>query len=304
MSTKATKHLSERAQRLIDGNRGKEAGDPTLERSVSINCVGDWSFGNFHRILSWLSTDFCERAGPHSRFAIWSIRGGGIEAIPAVARGEVDMAIATPTGLVGGARTGKGIWEKYGYEKMTNLRALAVVPQTDRMILAVDPKYGCKTFEDIRERKPALRLARSADDGTNLVGYLAARFLEAHGIGEDVLKSWGGEVVLGTRPDHDLIPALKGEVDAVVQEAIMVPYWEELIESETLIPIPAEADALKRLEPFGFSPSSIKAGFWKNLDHDLPALEFADFVVIVSDDMPDDVAHLLTWCLCETRINV
>jgi TRAP-type uncharacterized transport system substrate-binding protein len=190
---------------------------------------------------------------------------------------------------------------------MPGLHALAVMPQTDRMILAVDSKYGVKTFEDIRRKAPALRIARSADDGTNLVGYSAARLMEAHGISEEKLRSWGGEYVLGTRPDHDLIPALKGEVDGVVQEAIMLPHWSELIESGKLIPIPAEREAMDIMETrmeTGLSPTVIKAEFWKTLDEDLPALDFSDFVVVVREDLPEDVAHLLTWCLVETRINL
>lgn len=307
MSTSESPKLSDNAKVLLSSWRTKEPGDPSISRSITLNCIGDWGFGNFHRILSWLSTDFCDRAGPQSRLAIWSIRGGGLEAIPAVANGEADICIATPVGIVGTAFTGKGIWSRHGYPAMPGLRALAVVPQTDRMILAVDAKHGVKTFEDIRQKEPALRIARSADDGTNLVGYSAAQFMEAHGISEEKLRSWGGECVLGTRPDHDLIPALKGEVDGVVQEAIMLPHWAELIESGRFIPIPAEREAMEKMETMteaGLSPTVIKAGFWKTLDEDLPALDFSDFVVVVREDLPEDVAHLLTWCLVETRINL
>ena len=42
-------------------------------------------------------------------------------------------------------------------------------------------------------------------------------------------------------------------------------------------------------------------GFCLDKPDALPALDFADFVIVVRDDMPDDVAHLLTWCLIETR---
>ena len=79
----------------------------------------------------------------------------------------------------------------------------------------------------------------------------------------------------------------------------------EAIDGRThLVPIPADANAIASLaDQHGFRPASIRAGFW-NSDHckkEIPALDFSDFLVIVRDDMPDDVAYLLTWCMVERR---
>lgn len=87
----------------------------------------------------------------------------------------------------------------------------------------------------------------------------------------------------------------------------MTPWWRQLMEEQQLVPIPAEADAMESLvgQP-GFRPASIRAGFWdaeSNAER-IPALDFSDFLVVVRDDMPDDVAHLLTWCLVETKNNI
>jgi TRAP-type uncharacterized transport system substrate-binding protein len=46
---------------------------------------------------------------------------------------------------------------------------------------------------------------------------------------------------------------------------------------------------------------SIPAGFLPGCGEALPALDFSDFVVLVRSDMAVDVAHLITWCLVETR---
>ena len=44
---------------------------------------------------------------------------------------------------------------------------------------------------------------------------------------------------------------------------------------------------------------SLSQGGFEANGHD--RLDFSDFLILVRDDMPDDVAHLLTWCLVEQR---
>ncbi|KAK7177864.1 hypothetical protein PSPO01_16087 [Paraphaeosphaeria sporulosa] len=264
--------------------------------------IADWGQANFHRICSWLTQEFCDRAGPSSRTAIWSIRGGGIEAAEQVFDGEAQLGIITPAGLFPDALVGKGIFAAKG--PMPSLRTLAVLPQRDRLMLAIHPKFGIKSYADLRRVKPALRIATSMDDGTNFIGYIAMRVLAAHGITKEVLESWGGSFVLTDRPEKALENMRIGKADAVLQEAIMTPWWSHLMEDHHLVPIPAEADALASLaNQNGFAPASIRAGFWdtEHNKEEIPAVEFSDFIIIVRDDMPDDIAYQLTWCLNETK---
>lgn len=279
-----------------------EKGEPTLSRSYTLNFIGDWGQANFHRICGWLTQEFCDRAGPESRVATWSFRHGGIEGLPLVQAGEAQLGIATPAALMAKAPTGQAIFEG---SPMPNLRALAVLPQNDKLVLAIDPKFGIKTFEQLRTEKPALRIAVSTDDGTNFIGYVTRRFMEAHGVSEADLQSWGGMYVTAHRPDQCIELVEEGKVDAVVQEAIMTPWWSKLVESETVRPLPAEPAALERLErELGMGVNPVPASFWTNIKEELPALDFSDFVVIVRDDMPEEVAYLLTWCLVETRAKI
>ena len=273
---------------------------PSIQRSLTLNFIGDWGQANFHRICSWLTQEFCDHSGPRSRCAIWNVRGGGIEALTCVHDGEVQLCVATPAGLLHAATTGddNGIFP----HAMPALRALAVLPQNDRLVLAIDPKFGINTFEDLRRKKPPLQVATSTNDGTNFIGYVAASYMEAHGITEETLKSWGGSYITAHRPEQSLLPAAKGQFDAVLQEAIMTPWWADVVEKRGMIPIPAEPRALSLLsEKLGLGSNTLHAGFWKSLTTDLPALDFSDFLVLVRDDLPEDVAFLLTWCLVETR---
>jgi TRAP-type uncharacterized transport system substrate-binding protein len=259
---------------------------------------------NFHRICSWLTQQFCDRAGGDSRVGIWNIRYGGIEAVLDVFRGEAQLAVATPAQMISTALTGQGIFAPYG--PMPSLRALGVLPQNDRMILAIHPKYGIKSFEDLRQKRPALRIATSTNDGTNFIGFTAYAFMECHGITAEVLESWGGKYVTAHRPEQAIALVQAGEADALLQEAVMTPWWADIMENCKYDALAAEASALARFaekypNTAAQDPDPLPAGFWSTLTEPLHTLDFSDFVILVRDDLPEDVAHLLTWCLVETR---
>jgi len=273
--------------------------EPRLERSYHLTFVGDWGQANFHRICAWLCEEFCRRSGARSRVAIWSIRAGGIEAIDLVEEGEADLCIVTPAMLMPAACDGRLIFKG---RPAPHLRALAVLPQDDRMVLALKPELGISSFEALRREKPALRIATSRNDGTNFIGYIAHLFMQAHGIDDGTFADWQGRYVEDTSPHQSLQRMQDGEVDGVLQEAIMTPWWADIIESGKVVPLPAEPAALQQLaNDYGLRRNDLPAGYWKTLDTALPALDFSDFLILVRDDLPEDIAYLLTWCLVETR---
>ena len=274
-------------------------GQPRLDRSLTLQFIGDWGQANFHRICSWLTQEFCDRAGARSRVAIWNTIDGGIDAARAVFDGEVDMAILTPAQALPAALDGTGI---FAGRPMPSLRALAVLPQRDRMLLALPRDVGIGSFAELRDRKPALNIATSEDNGSNLIGYIARRYMEAHGIDEATLESWGGRYINSSRPDLSMHRFRDGVADAALQEAVMTPWWRDAVVTRDAVILPAEPEALAKLEAErGWRTVDLAAGFYPGQDDALPALDFSDFVIVVRDDMPEDVAHLLTWCLVETR---
>lgn len=291
---------------LSELNRQNEFG-PRLERSYTLHFQGDWGMANFHRICSWLAQQFCDRTGPRSQVAIWNLRDGGLEAVTNVFHGSMQLSIATPAQLMSTALTGEGVFKTCG--PMPSLRALGVLPQNDRMVLAINPKYNIRSFEELREKKPPLKIATSHNDGTNFIGYIASELMKAHGIDEAELQSWGGEYITATRPEQAMALVMDGKADALLQEAIMTPWWESVVEKNDFIPLPAEQDALARFQKANPGAASrdarpLPAGFWSSLDEPLPCLDFSDFVILVRDDLPEEVAHLLTWCLVETRASI
>lgn len=281
-------------------------GDPTIDRSVTLRCVGDWGHANFHRLMSFITQEFTERCGPASRSCLWSVAGGGMEITDAISSGFVDIAINTPVKLLKNALTGEGPWKSRG--PAPHLRGLATIPQNDRLMLALDPSLGCKTFADIRNKKPKLKIILGPD-GESPIGYVCHRLLEGHGISIETIKSWGGEVVYANRPEECLVPCQDPALgfNAVINEALMTDWWTQLIDGpRAFIPIPAEPKALAIIERTtpGLSGSTIPAGYWKNLKEEILALEFLDFILMCREDMPEDVAYLITWIMVEKKAKV
>ncbi len=272
---------------------------PHIARSHQLTFIGDWGQANFHRICSWLAQEFCDRSGPRSRVSILNVRNGGREALDDVQDGVADLCIVTPAMLMPQALTGQGL---FAGAPLPNLRCLAVLPQNDRMVFAINPALGLSTFEELRAARIPLRIATSTNDGTNFIGHVAGRFLDAHGLGEAAVQSWGGAHHTAHRPDPTLAMFQRGEVDAVLQEAIMTPWWYELIDTGRAKLVAPEPAALQRLvDEDGFARKVLPAGFWDAQTEDYDTIDFSDFLIVVRDDMADEVASLLTWALVETR---
>jgi TRAP-type uncharacterized transport system substrate-binding protein len=270
---------------------------PSLKRSVTLHFMGDWGQANLHRVCGWLMQEMGERSGPHSRFATWNGRGG-IDSVRAVGRGIVDLALTTPAAFARMALDGRG---PYAGEPYPFLRALGTVPQRDRLVLAIDASRNIRSFDDLRARRPALRIATSVNDGVNNIGLAAHTILDLAGITREKLESWGGRFVEAERPDACIEFIKRGEADAVFQEAIMTPWWRELTEARDLTFVPIERAVLDQVErDFGWPRAVLPGGYFRNLPQPLETLDFSDFMIIVRDDMPDDIAELLAFCIAET----
>lgn len=271
---------------------------PRLDRAITLHMQGDWGVANLHRICGWLSAGLGERTAAGSRFAIWNGRGG-TDSIKAVAEKEVDLALFVPAGFAATVLNRRGLYEGEGIE---NLRALATMPQDDRLVLAVDSSYGFTTLDDIRRAKPPLRLATSPDDGVNTVGFAAARLLAAAGLSRSDIESWGGAILEGEAPGHVIPRATRGEADAVLFEAIMTPWWDDLLEARDMTFVAIDGGVLDDLERrYGWRRGTVRAGHFRGQHDAFETLDFSDFLMIARDDMPDDLAYLLAWHMCENR---
>jgi TRAP-type uncharacterized transport system substrate-binding protein len=270
---------------------------PRIERDVTLQFMGDWGQANLHRICGWLAQEFNDRAGPGSRTATWSGRGGS-DAVDAIVRKEVDLSLLVPAYGAYAAREGVGMFEGSPHPE---LRALGVIPQDDRLVFAVGAEHGIRTFDDLREKRVPLIIATSQDDGVNMVGDAVTRVLAAHGIAREEFLAWGGTFLEDERPFPPLRWYCEGRADAVFHEAIMTPPWQEVGVARATCFVSMDDAALTDLEKqLGWPRAVLRGGYLPGCDDDVLTLDFSSFVVLVHEDMPDDVAELLTWCMVHT----
>lgn len=272
--------------------------EPLLDRSVTLQFQGDWGQANLHRICGWLSQEIGDRCGPDTRIAIWSGRGGA-DAVYAVARGLVDIALAVPACFVPMAVDGLGPFEGRSFGQ---LRALGTMPQTDRLVFAIKADRGIASFAELRAKRPALVIATSADDGINMIGFAARRMLECAGIPRATIEAWGGRFVEAERPSDCVAAVRAGIADAIIHEAVMTSYWHDLAQAVPLRFLPVELATLADMSRrFRWPAASLPAGYFAGLDATLDTLEFSDFLLLARADLPDDLAYLIAWCMCERR---
>jgi len=275
--------------------------EPRLDRDITVQMMGDWGIANLHRICGWLAAEMGARAGPGSRFATWNGRGG-TDAIAAVLDGTVDASLFVPAPFARTVVEGQGIYDGPGAER---LRAIATLPQDDRLVIAVDSKYGIASLDDLRRAKPPLTMAVAMDDGCNMVGYATNRLLDAAGLSRATIEGWGGSFVEGEAPWDTIGLAIDGTADAVIFEAIMTPFWTRLQDRREMTFVPIDDDVLDALEAqYSWPRGSVPQSRFKGLAGSFQTLDFSDFLLLCRDDLDDEIAYLMTWCACETTATI
>jgi TRAP-type uncharacterized transport system substrate-binding protein len=270
---------------------------PVIDRPIELRFQGDWGQANLHRICGWLSQELGDRTGPGSRFAVWSGRGGA-DALTAVVDGQVDIAIMTPTAAAAMIASRNGPLAPPGSER---LRALATLPQRDRLVTCVDAALGIDRHEQLRDRLADLTIATSPDDGTNLIGLAAHRLLAAVGVEPADVERAGGRFLHSERPFPAIAAFADGSANVLIHEAIMTPAWQRVADQRSVTYLDVDPVIGQAFGAWHWPTATVEAGFLPQLDRDLRALEFSDFLVLCRDDLPDDVAALTTWCMVATR---
>lgn len=269
---------------------------PKLDRSVTMNWMGDWGRANLHRALGVLAFEFNKLAGPYSKVGIWTGRGA-LDNLQAVGRGEIDAALVVPQNFIAECVQGKGLANG---ETFPHVRALGHVPQHDRMIVAVRSDLGIRSFDDIRTKKPKLRITTGPDDGVTYLGYAARKMLEAAGITRADVESWGGAFLEYEEPRTCTRAVLDGKADMIVQEAVMTYYWKDLAQKVDLTFLPMEPAARERLRAeMNWEAATLPKDYLRGIDRELDCMDFSHFVLVTTTDLPDDVAYALAWASVE-----
>lgn len=266
------------------------------DQKPQLRLKGDWGAFNLTRICGWLAWEFGRRTDSVDH-VIHTGRGMA-DNLFAVAEGQVDISISTPSGFARMAMAGRGPFEG---QALPQLRAIGSLPHEDGLFVALRSRVGVSSMAELRDAKPALRVVLAPDDGGSFMGFGATAVLGSSGIDRREIIEWGGELIHGEDPRECLQLFKDLDADAVIQEAIMTRWWQETAEEHELRFLSLEPDAVERLErDFMISTVEVPSGYVKGIDTPLTLADFTGWMVVARDDLPDEIAETLAAILVET----
>jgi TRAP-type uncharacterized transport system substrate-binding protein len=177
------------------------------------------------------------------------------------------------------------------------LRALAVFPSWDALVIAVHESTGITSIEEIRERRYPLRVSTREtimppfDQDTTMFGVNA--LLAAAGFSLDDIRAWGGSIHPVARPSSpDRSDAIaKGTIDAIFDEGVLS--WGQFAIERGFRILPIDGALRDRVKSAGYDMVTLTQSRIPGLRHPVPAVDFSGWPMIVHADMPDDVAYAL-----------
>ena len=204
-------------------------------------------------------------------------------------RGEAELALLNTRGLGAMAMRGRGLFG----EPFPGLRALATFPHHDWLLFAVDQSFGVRTFAELKERKPPLRLTTGFLDGDNVVGLFALELLKRHGIEPAELEAWGGALLpTGIWETKELIES--GEANAICQEGVFSEDFRSLMRRRPMYGLPTEPRVLEELrEAWGWESLTVPANFYVGQTEPLVAPDFSAWLLCAREDLDERLAHTI-----------
>lgn len=271
---------------------------PRLSSPVTLRFKADWGQANLTRISGWLAQEIGDRAPEGSRFSIHAGRGG-IDAVEALNDGSIDIALVTPAAAARLLREGTG---PAASAPAPWLRALGKITHRDRLVVAVDAALPVQSVPDLAKVAAQLVIGTSADDGVNAIGLAAHYGLKLAGADPEQLRRDGAQFRYDERPFPLVHAFATGEINVLIQEAVMMPAWQRIAERRPVRYLEWGDAVLDGFAALGWPSAIVEAGYLPSLDHDLLTLDFADFLLLCREDLDDEVAYLATWCMVKTRL--
>jgi uncharacterized protein len=217
-------------------------------------------------------------------FAVSPAWCGGLDGARLVGSGKLDIGWLNPSVVATMAYLGKG-----PFRRSYPLRALAVFPSWDRLVMAVSENLGIRSFEELKAKRPKLRVSIAAND---CVTFAIRSLLKAHGLKLESFVEWGGSVEPVERPSNprrrDGI--ISGEVSAVIDEGL--DSWGEVALKHGMFFLPCEKKALVKMERYGFQRAPLGGGRLKgNFDATIEVIDYSGWPIITHANLPEELAY-------------
>ena len=234
-------------------------------------------------------------AGPPYPFTIgvspaWC---SGLNGAKLVANGKLDLVWINPSVIPSMAVRGIG-----PFRRKHPLRALAVFPSWDRLVIAISPRLGVRTMEELIAKKPKMKVSIAVND---CVDFAIKALLKAHGTRQKDFVDWGGTVDEVVRPSnpHRREGIVSGELDMVIDEGM--DSWGDVAVEHGMIFLPFSEKVLKRMEHYGFQRAQLEGGRLAGIKEPTTVLDFSGWPIVVHEKFPDDLAYHIVAVLDRIR---
>lgn len=203
----------------------------------------------------------------------------------AVVRGELEMAMVNPSGLLTQAYRGTGL-----FKEPLPVRVIANYPSWDRFVYVVHPRTGLNSLAQVKERRYPLRLS-IREDPTHSTRVLVEQTLAAYGFSLADIEAWGGSFQLNGPPgDQRRLDALHaGTIDAIFDEGIA--HWFDEALTAGMEPMSLEEPVCQKLEAVGWRRVVIPAQRFPHLKGDYTCLDYSGWPLYTRASLPDEDAY-------------
>ena len=217
----------------------------------------------------------------------------GVEGARLVGTGKLDLVWLNPSIIPSMAVRGKG-----PFRRKYPLRALAVFPSWDRLVIAVSPKLGARTMEELIEKKPKMNVSIAVND---CVDFAIKALLKAHGISQQDFVDWGGTVDEVVRPSNPRRREgiMSGDVHMVIDEGM--DSWGDVAVANGMIFLSFSEKVLRKLEHYGFQRAQLEGGRLAGINEPATVIDFSGWPIVVHENFPADLAYHIAAVLDRIR---
>jgi TRAP-type uncharacterized transport system substrate-binding protein len=227
-------------------------------------------------------------------FAVSPAWCSGLEGARLVGAQKLDVAWINPSIIVTMGHLGKG-----PFRRALPLRALAVFPSWDRLVIAVSGKLGIRTMDELIEKRPPVLASVAVND---CVDFAIAALLKAHGLSLETFKQWGCTIDPVERPSNprrrDGI--VSGEMGMIIDEGL--DSWGDNAVKHGYVFLPFAKKALKKLERYGFKRAPLGGGRLKgDFDPATEVIDYSGWPIVTHAEFPDELAYQFAAALEKIR---
>ena len=187
------------------------------------------------------------------------------------------------------------------FQKKSPLRALAVFPSWDRLVIAVSPRLDVNSMEELIAKKPKMRVSIAVND---CVDFAIKFLLKCHGISQKHFIKWGGKVDEVERPSnpHRREGIISGKLDMVIDEGM--DSWGDVAVQHGMKFLSYSEPVLQKLEKYGFQRARLDHGRVAGIDEPTTVVDFSGWPICVHKNFPDDLAYYIASVLEKIRTDI